>query len=154
MGRPNGKKPETLEQRTLYEEYLRLGDDRSIDKVVSLSKRSRNTVYAWSKKFNWFDRANQEDKALTEGSTVLPEPQRKNRERKQLILDMIDWMIKEMVVFNPDGTIKMTKLQPKNIFDLRTLIDIRDEQLGLKKAASGKPGDTTNIDKAVFIIKK
>lgn len=149
------KEVENLEQRMLYEEYVKLGDGRSLEKLLPLTQRSRNTVIAWSKKFNWANRVEQEDKALME-STPVPESQRENKERKKLILDMIDFMIKELVEFNPDGTVKKTKVQAKNIFDLRTLIDIRDEQLGLKKSGprSGGGGETTNIDKAVFIIKK
>ena len=141
---------ENLEQRALFEEYVAMGEHRSLKKVLEISRRSWNTIQAWSVKFNWRVRAQERDKELMENISV--ETPRESVDRKKFALDIVNNILKDIAVLDENGKVIDTKVKAKNIFDIRTLIDIRAEILG-EKDKSQKAG-TTNIDKAVFIIKK
>jgi hypothetical protein len=145
---------ENLEQRALFEEYVKMPGRRSLRRLFEsgVTTRSWKTVQAWSIKFNWVKRVQQKEKELMD--VVGLESPRESIERKQLVLKIIDLMIDDIVKRDENGLIVGTKFGAKNVFDIRTLVDIRDEVLGIKKAKESDKGGTTNIDKALFIIKK
>ncbi len=156
MGNRNAKnlpaKGENLEQRALFEEYCKMGAKRTLKKLLDISPRSWKTIQSWSIRFQWVRRAEQKDRELME--CVGLESPKQNIERKQLILDIINHMIEQIAVLDENGKVKETKFGAKNVYDIRTLVDIRDEVLGVKKDAKESKSGNTNIDKAIFIIKK
>ncbi len=141
---------ENIEQRILFEEYVKLGAKRSLKKLMEFSPRSWTTIQKWSIKFNWVKRAMENDKESME--TFGLETQSEGVIRKKLALDIVNKMIEDIAVIK-DGKVIDTTLKAKNVFDLRTLVDVRDEILGIKEKMA-KTQQQTNIDKAIFIIKK
>ncbi len=146
-------KPENLEQRGLFEEYVKLGSKRSLKQLKPLTDKSWETIQVWSQKFCWVKRSREEDAKLIDNISL--ESPKENFERRKLILSLINKMIKDIAKLDADGNVIGSEFPAKNVFDLRTLIELRDEQLGQKdKPKISSQGGTTNIDKAVFIIKK
>ncbi len=141
---------ENIEQRILFEEYVKLGAKRSLKKLMEFSPRSWTTIQKWSIKFNWVKRAMENDRESME--TFGLETQSEGVIRKKLALDIVNKMIEDIAVIK-DGKVIDTTLKAKNVFDLRTLVDVRDEILGIKEKMA-KTQQQTNIDKAIFIIKK
>jgi hypothetical protein len=144
-------KTENIEQRALFEEYVKMGYTRTLAKLTDKTPRSWNTIQIWSRKFDWIKRANMADKEIMENLSL--ESPVENTERKRLILDIINKMITDIAVVDEKGKVVGTTLQAKNVFDLRTLVDVRNEILGVKDKSKDK-SNQTNIDKAIFIIKK
>jgi hypothetical protein len=142
---------ENMEQRALFEEYVAMGAQRSLKKLLPHTRRVWNTVQKWSHDFNWVVRARERDKELMDSNLI--ETPRENVERKKLALEIVNKMIRDIAILDKDGKVIDTTLKAKNVFDLRTLVDVRDELLGLKDK-SRKEASQTNIDKAIFIIKK
>lgn len=142
---------ENMEQRDLFEKYVSMGKDRSLKKLIPFTKKKWLTIQNWSVKFNWSKRALERDKEAME--TYGLETPSEHLKNKKLALDIVNRMIRDTAVLDEDGKLIGTTIQAKNVFDLRTLIDVRDEMLGLKDKAE-KTKNLTQIDKAVFIIKK
>jgi hypothetical protein len=147
-------KSENLEQRLLFEEYVSMGSSRSLKKLMEHTKRSWKTVQAWSIRFKWNIKARERDKELME--TIGMETPRENVERRKLSLDIVNKMIADIAILDDAGEVVDTKIKAKSVLDLRTLIDVRDEILGVKERMekNSKQNNQTNIDKAIFIIKK
>lgn len=151
---PRGRKlevgNETMEQRRAFEEYSRLGDERSLVKVADIVGKTDVTIQKWSKCFGWVERVKKLDNAIIDTASVesLPE-QMDNRKRN---LKLIDVMLRDAAVIDENGNIVESKIKLKSMTDIRTALEVREALLGRDK--TGKSGDTTNIDKAVFIIKK
>jgi hypothetical protein len=146
-------KPENLEQRALFEEYVKLGSKRSLKQLIPLTDKSWETIQVWSQKFTWVKRAREEDAKMIDNISL--ESPKENYERRKLILSLINKMIKDVAKLDESGNVIGSNFPARNVFDLRTLIELRDEQLGVKDKSKITPnGGTTNIDKAVFIIKK
>ena len=145
-------KAENLEQRALFEEYVGMGSKRSLMKLQDHTDRAWNTVQAWSIRFNWVVRANERDKELMECAGF--ETPQQNVQRKKLALDIVNKMIEDMAVVNEHGKVVDTTIKAKTVFDLRTLVDVRNEILGIKDKMDRTKNQQTNIDKAIFIIRK
>lgn len=142
---------ENMEQRDLFEQYVAMGKGRTLKKLLPLTKKKWITVQHWSVKFNWARRAQERDKEAME--TYGLESPTQNLANKKLALDIVNKMIQDIAVLDTAGNVIDTTLKAKNVFDLRTLVDVRDEILGLKDKADRTKAQT-NIEKAVFIIKK
>lgn len=54
---------ETLRQAKAFDLYYAMGSDRSYEAVSQEIGVSKNSIYAWSKKFNWQDRVKERDNA-------------------------------------------------------------------------------------------
>jgi hypothetical protein len=145
-------KTENLEQRALFEEYVAMGSKRSLAKLLDVTDRAWKTVQAWSIKFNWVVRAATRDKEMMEN--VLIESPRESANRRKLSLDIVNKMIQDIAVLDKDGVVIDTTIKAKTVFDIRTLVDVRDEILGLKDKMEKTKASQTNIDKAIFIIRK
>jgi hypothetical protein len=143
---------ENFEQRELFEKYCVMGRGRTLRKLLTQTKRPWGTVQTWSRKFGWVRRAADRDHESL-GSVGLETPEN-NLKNKKLALDIVNKMIQDMAILDEDGKVVDTVIKAKNVFDLRTLVDVRDEILGLKEKAEKNKLATTNIDKAIFIIKK
>ena len=154
MSNPHPRLPaltENMEQRDLFEKYIAMGKGRTLKKLIPHCKRKWLTIQNWSVRFNWARRALERDKeAMETYGLETPEEHLKN---KKLALDIVNKMIKDMAVLDKNGNVVETIIKAKNVFDLRTLVDVRDEILGLKDKAE-KTKQLTQIDKAIFIIKK
>jgi len=143
---------ENIEQRELFEKYVAMGKERTLAKLVPLTSKSWQSVQRWSIKFNWSKRARERDKeALEVFGLETPADHLKHR---KLALDIVNKMIEDIAVLDKDGKVTGTTIKAKNVFDIRTLVDVRDEILGLKDKAEKTKQQLTNIDKAIFIIKK
>ena len=146
-------KNESVEQRLAFEEYLKLGDERSLAKVAEKSGRTEITIGRWSKAFDWVERAKQVDVEHIDTASIESLPsQMEGRKRN---LKLIDIMLRETAVVDDDGNIVSSNVKLKSMSDIRTALEVREALLGSAKANSGRPGGTIeNIEKAVFIIKK
>jgi hypothetical protein len=149
-----GPKPlagkETLEQRMIFEEYVKMGDARSLVKLADLTKKPLPSLTTWSKKYKWQERLLALHDATSESMTI--EPLDVQIRKKQLFVKLIDKMIENSIVVNKKGDIEKVTISLRNMADLRSALEIRDDILGNKKKSG--PGFGTNIEKAVFIIKK
>jgi hypothetical protein len=145
---------ENLEQRALFEEYVALGSRRRLLDLMQFTDKSWVTVQRWSVQFNWVKKAVERDKELMECAGL--ETPKENVKNKKLALDIVNKMIKDLAILDENGNVVGTTVQAKNVFDLRTLIDVRNEILGIKDKMdrTNKLNQQTNIDKAIFIIKK
>ncbi len=144
-------KPESIEQRTAFEEYCKLGDDRSLEKVADIVKKNSLTIQRWSKRFNWVKRVNQVD--IDNIDTVTIESLADQMDSKKRNLKLVDVMLKEAAVIDENGNIVSSKVKLKSMSDIRTALEVRDALLG--KDNKGKGGNIgTEIQQAVFIIKK
>lgn len=151
-GRKLDKDNETVEQRLAFEEYVRLGDERSLAKVAEKTGKHELTIQKWSSVFDWVERARSIDFANidTAGVETIPE-QMENRKRN---LKLVDVMLKEAAVIDEDGNIVSSKVKLKSMTDIRTALEVREALLGSVAKTNGKSGNIENIEKAVFIIKK
>ncbi len=152
---PKARTHETVEQRKWFMEYVKLGSShRSLEKIIAMSGRHPHTIAKWSSRWKWVERTAVEDQKLLDIGDGL-DTHAINSKRKKLVLDLADYLIKHAAIIDEEtGEVTGAKINIKNVFDLRAVIDIRDEQLGLKDKNKAIGSGTTNIDKAVFIIKK
>ena len=146
--------PEGLEHRTLFEEYVKMGAGRKIKDLVEkkITTRCWGTIQAWSIKYHWVKRARERDKEMMENIGL--ETHAESVEHKRLALDIVNKMIRDIAVIDEHGKVIDTTIKAKNVFDIRTLVDVRDEILGVKEKMAKTASQQTNIDKAIFIIKK
>jgi hypothetical protein len=154
----SGRKPgpfrskiaENLEQRALFEEYVKMGAKRSLPKLLAHTTRSIMSIQNWSKRFDWVERARQADHAACE--IGLLETPRETVERKKTTLDLINWMIVNTANLDENGKVIGSKVGVRSVNDLKLLNELREELMGQRRKEVAR-GDI-NVDKAVFIIKK
>ena len=87
--KPRYGKHESANQYKAFQEYLRMGANRSFDPIAKQAEVDLSTVRAWAKKYNWEKRAAQWDKeqvAMTWRSAVKMREQR----HKQSIIEFRD----------------------------------------------------------------
>ncbi len=142
---------ENPEQRALFDEYVAMGRNRSLEKLQAHTERTIQTIQRWSSRFGWVRRADLKDRELLENGL---ESARDHINNKKLALAIINKMIKDVAVIDEKGELVGTTVQAKNVYDIKTLIEIKDIILGVDKKDTSPKGGNTNIDKAIFIIKK
>ena len=72
-------KHEVAHQYKAFQEYLKLGSERTYSRVAQVAKVDSSTVRSWARKFNWEKRAAQYDKEQVQ---IVWEKADKSRERK------------------------------------------------------------------------
>lgn len=151
-GRKLSKDNETVEHRLAFEEYIKLGDERSLAKVAEITGKHELTVQRWSSVFDWVGRARAIDMANIDTAGVEPLPEQMESRKRNLKL--VDVMLREAAVIDEDGNIVSSKVKLKSMTDIRTALEVREALLGSVARTNGKTGNIENIEKAVFIIKK
>jgi hypothetical protein len=150
VGRKLSAGQETVEQRRAFEEYCKMGDERSLVKIAKLMNKAPLTVQRWSKIFDWRNKVIKVDQQHIDTANI--ESIADHTDSRKRNLKLIDVMLKDAAIIDENGNIVESKVKLKSMTDIRTALEVREALLGRDK--TGKSGDTTNIDKAVFIIKK
>jgi hypothetical protein len=144
---------EGMIHREMFEKYLGMGEERSIQRLALETGRSDRVLQEWSRKFNWIKRVFAVENEYSE--TIGIEAIADQVEKRKFGLKLIDKIIRNTVTLKADGTIDTCSVECKSPSDIRTLLILRDELLN--PAKGGKTigaGSQINAENAVFIIKK
>lgn len=144
---------ESTEQVEAFNEYLALGEVRSVPKVAEKLGKPLSTIRKWSQKYGWIQKVLEHEAENAE--SLLIEPHAVQQEKRKFGLAMIDKILRNTVTLNEDGTIATCTVKAASPSDIRTLLILRDELLNPEKGSKtfGK-GSQINAENAVFIIKK
>lgn len=83
--KPRYGKHESADQYKAFQEYLRMGGQRSFDPIAKLFEVDISTVRSWAKKYNWEKRAAQWDKEQVAISWRDAEKIREQRHKQSII---------------------------------------------------------------------
>jgi hypothetical protein len=148
-----GQVAETDDQRRAFDEYMALGDGRSLAAVARKIGRNPNVISQWASKHNWTKRVIEwaQDDSLSRSI----EPIESYIANKKFSVKIIDKILQDAVTLDDEGNILTSNIRATTAADLRTLITLRNDILNINpgKTDSGKGGGT-QIGQAVFIIKK
>lgn len=148
-----GQVAETDDQRRAFDEYMAMGDGRSLAAVARKLGRNANVVGQWASKHNWTKRVIEwsQDDSLSRSI----EPIESYIANKKFSVKIIDKILQDAVTVDDQGNILTSNIRATTAADLRTLITLRNDILNITpgKQEGGK-GAGTQIGQAVFIIKK
>jgi len=148
-----GQVAETDDQRRAFDEYMSMGDGRSLAAVARKIGRNPNVVSKWAAKHNWTKRVIEwaQDDSLSRSI----EPIEDYIANKRFSVKIIDKILQDAVTVDDQGNILTSNIRAVTAADLRTLITLRNDILNINpgKTEGGK-GSNTQIGQAVFIIKK
>lgn len=151
-GKKLSKENETVEQRLAFEEYLRMGDNRSLAKIADVLGKQELTISRWSKALDWVERARAADMANIDTAGV--ESLTESMDKRKNNLKLIDSMLRDSAIIDEEGNVVGSTIKLRSMNDIRTALEVREALLGTAKTSNGKGGNIGNIEKAVFIIKK
>lgn len=83
--KPRYGKHESANQYKAFQEYLRMGANRSFDPIAKQSEVDLSTVRAWAKKYNWEKRAAQWDKEQVAMTWRSADKMREQRHKQSII---------------------------------------------------------------------
>lgn len=143
---------EREEHRRAFDAYLALGDDRSITALSEKIGKSKIVLSRWAAKFNWVQRV--VEWSQQQGMARSIEPIEDQLANKRLIIDGINFMIKNSFILDDDGKVKGSSFMPRNVSDFEKCVALRERVLYGDKETTKSGQSHTQIGQALFIIKK
>ena len=147
-----GRVAETEDQRRAFDEYLAMGDNRSISGLAQKIGRDRNVLMRWAAKHKWMERVIEWSQQTGMARSIQPLDQ--EIASKRLAVSICDKIIANAAILDEEGNFKDTTIVARSVQDLQRVLETKNAILYGNQGKQDSGKRNTQIGQAVFIIKK